>query len=152
MKTKLFYGVMAIVLTVSFSACGNSNQKAANNEQKVEVADAAHNSRNSLDYEGTYIGTLPCADCPGIYTELTLKGNDYTLETIYTGKEDVDKNTFTKSGKYTWNTDGNIITLNNDSTQQYQVGENVLFALDGNGKRIAGDLAEFYVLKKNTLQ
>ena len=38
-----------------------------------------HNSRNSLNWAGVYAGTLPCADCPGIQTRLTL-GNDGTFE------------------------------------------------------------------------
>ena len=36
-------------------------------------ADAAHNSRNALDWAGTYEGVLPCADCPGIQTRLSLR-------------------------------------------------------------------------------
>lgn len=148
MKTKFFYAALAMIVSVSFSACGNSSKKATDGEQKTEVINDGHNSRNSLDYEGTYTGTMPCADCSGIYTELTLKGNDYTLKTVYEGKEDKGENAFTETGKYAWNTGGNIITLNNDSTQQYQVGENVLIALDENGKRITGDLAALYVLRR----
>ena len=31
-----------------------------------------HTARNALDWPGSYEGTLPCADCPGIRTRLTL--------------------------------------------------------------------------------
>lgn len=32
-----------------------------------------HNAENSLDYDGTYTGTFPAADCPGINMTLTIK-------------------------------------------------------------------------------
>ena len=39
------------------------------------------------NYLGTFKGTLPCADCPGIKTELTMdKDHYYTLERTYQGK------------------------------------------------------------------
>lgn len=147
MKTNVFFTLMAI-LVLSFNGCGNNNKNARNNDNPPAVADAAHNSRNSLDYEGTYTGTMPCADCSGIDVELTLKGDDYTLKTTYQGKEDMGQNSFTETGKYAWNTSGSIITLNNDNSQQYQVGENILFALDQNGQRVTGNLADMYILKK----
>jgi len=106
-----------------------------------------HNSRNSLDYEGTYTGTFPCADCSGIYTEITLSGDNYKMTQVYQGVEEGD-NSFEESGTYTWNNNGSIITLGGDKTEQYQVGENMLLALDENGKRIAGDLADLYILRK----
>ncbi|MDE5451088.1 copper resistance protein NlpE N-terminal domain-containing protein, partial [Elizabethkingia meningoseptica] len=34
--------------------------------------DDSHNAQNSLDWAGTYEGTVPCADCPGIKTTITL--------------------------------------------------------------------------------
>ena len=47
-------------------------------------ADPAHNSRNSLDFAGVYEGVLPCADCPGIQTRLTLNRDvSYELSTLY---------------------------------------------------------------------
>ncbi|MDL2247129.1 copper resistance protein NlpE [Bacteroides sp. OttesenSCG-928-J23] len=148
MKIKLIYVALTLALGVSFSACGNSSKKEAKTEDNVQVIDAAHSSRNSLDYEGTYSGTLPCADCSGIYTELTLAATGYTLKTVYQGKEDKGENTFTTTGKYTWNAEGTIITLDGDPAQLYQVGENRLFVLDQNGARITGELAELYILKK----
>jgi Uncharacterized lipoprotein NlpE involved in copper resistance len=148
MKTNVLIAIVA-VLVLSFSSCGNSNKNAKNNDNPPATTDAAHNSRNSLDYAGTYTGTLPCADCSGIDIELILKNDsDYTLKTTYKGKEDKGQNQFTKDGKYTWNTAGSIITLNNDSSQQYQIGENMLIALDQNGQRMTGDLADMYILKK----
>lgn len=150
MKTRLLFSMITVaIVMLSFSCSGNRNkEKAADKE--TTTGDATHNSRNSLDYEGTYTGTLPCADCEGIYTEITLKGDNYTMKLVYKGKENKGKNEFTEAGTYTWDESGSIITLNlaNDKPKKYQVGENLLFALDQDGKRVTGDLAANYILKK----
>lgn len=149
MKKKILYVVVAALATATFFAACNSKPKSTTKEEEPStvVADRTHNSRNSLDYEGTYTGTMPCADCSGIYTEITLSGDQFQRKMVYQGKEE-GENTFEDSGVYTWNNEGNIITLGGDPTQQYQVGENQLFALDAEGKRITGDLANQYILKK----
>jgi len=107
------------------------------------------NSRNSLDWSGVYEGTLPCADCEGIETSITLLDDlTYTRTRVYLGRDD---QIFTDQGKFTWDDRGSEITLvgEDGSTQRYQVGENVLFYLDREGNRIEGDLAERYRLEKN---
>ncbi len=111
-------------------------------------ADAAHNSRNALDWQGTYIGTTPCADCEGIRTRVTLsQDGTFTRELVYLGKSG---NPLRDSGPFSWNSTGSAITLasGSESSQQYQVAENRLVHLDRRGNRIAGDLADRYVLEK----
>lgn len=148
MKTKVLYVVMAVIVTaLSFTACNGNKQPAQKEEPTSSVVDAAHNSRNALDYEGTYAGTLPCADCQGIYTEITLTGDQFKKKTVYQGKIE-GENTFEESGEFSWNEDGSRITLNNDPAEQYRVGENQLFMLDLEGQRITGDLADQYILRK----
>lgn len=106
--------------------------------------DEAHNSQNSLDYEGVYTGTTPCADCEGIETVLTLNHNStYTLTLKYLGKG----NTFTSHGSFHWSKDGSSITLDKDKSL-YKVGERKLIQLDTEGKEITGKLASKYILTK----
>lgn len=110
----------------------------------------AHSSQQSLDWEGYYSGTLPCADCEGIQTEILLKKDlSYVMASRYLGKSD---EVFTQIGEFEWSAAGNSISLLNTGDDkafhQYQVGENRLFKLDGQGKRITGDLAAMYVLTK----
>jgi len=109
----------------------------------------AHNSRNSLDWNGTYQGTIPCADCEGIKTRLTLmESGEFSRVRLYVGKEEPGRS---DSGTFQWNEAGSKITLNpvEGESQSYQVGENRLFLLDREGNRITGDLAEKYQLVKN---
>lgn len=104
-----------------------------------------HSSRDSLDWAGTYVGTLPCADCPGIHTTMTLNPDQtYVLVTRYEDKrtEPLNKRAFS------WSPDGAAIILDDDKSPAYKVGENVLFHLDMTGGVITGDLAENYQLRK----
>ena len=43
----------------------------------------------SVDWDGTYFGILPCADCNGIQTILTLNKNlTYEIQMKYLGKDE----------------------------------------------------------------
>lgn len=104
----------------------------------------SHNSQNALDWQGMYSVVLPCADCTGIATNLSLLSNGtYKLQTEYLGKK---PNLFAQSGAFFWNQEGNTITLKgikpSDAPNQYRVGEHQLTQLDMDGALTK------YVLKK----
>jgi copper homeostasis protein (lipoprotein) len=110
-----------------------------------------HNSMIALDWEGHYAGVLPCADCEGIDTRIKINRDlTYEKETIYLGKSD---SVFTQSGTFHWSEDGGSITLDHipsgDSPSIYMVGENMLIQLDLDGNKIAGELSEYYILRKS---
>lgn len=136
-----------IVLTISVSALISCNSKAS----KINTGfEDHHTAQNSLDWQGTYSGVLPCADCSGIETGLTLNAdNTYVLTTSYLGKQDSGANTL--EGKFEWN--GNFINLlgikEGERPTTYKVEENRIRQMDLKGKEIKGDLAQNYVLKKN---
>lgn len=126
-------------------ACGNnpkSNQPT--NADSTQVADM-HTAENSLDIAGTYTGTFPAADCPGIKTTLTINNDKtFTLISDYIDRKDA---TFTETGTYT--IEGNMLTLTTDGQPQYyKIGENTLTHLDGDKKEVTGELASWFVLKK----
>lgn len=146
---RVFTGFLLLMFLPLFAAhCGSQNKAESDNIGKP-VPDAAHNSQNSLDWAGTYVGTTPCADCPGIETRLTLSYEEtYELTTRYIGKSE---NLFKKAGSFSWNETGNKVTLHLDSNTrpaEYLVQENRVIQLDMNGKKITGDLADSYVLEK----
>ncbi|OPC06288.1 hypothetical protein BAS09_01505 [Elizabethkingia ursingii] len=110
------------------------------------ITNDGHNSQNSLDWAGTYEGTLPCADCSGIKTTITLKDdNTYAMTEEY-----VDKKTKAEDkGKFEWDKSGGKIALvSKDGKRQYIVGENQLIHLDMDGKEITGPNKDLYILKK----
>ncbi|MGC9550886.1 copper resistance protein NlpE [Vibrio metoecus] len=152
-------------LTLILVGCDNQQDAKVEVEKIVDVAaqpveqsaaqastdsvDAAHNAQNSLDWAGIYQGTLPCADCGGIETELTINSDGtYKLTEQYLDKEGEP---FVSEGTFTWDETGSIVTLQSgDQTgRQYLVGENTLTHLDMHGQQIDGELAEFYVLSKH---
>ncbi|WP_017294935.1 copper resistance protein NlpE N-terminal domain-containing protein [Geminocystis herdmanii] len=105
-------------------------------------------SANSLDWNGTYQGMIPCASCEGIKTTLTLNQDlSYVMSTEYVGKSE---EVLEVKGTFKWNNAGNTISLDSvkDAPNQFLVGENMLFQLDMEGNRITGDLADKYILTK----
>jgi len=140
--------ILTFTILTAFLAMGcESKKEEAVVEQPIELIDE-HNARNSLDYLGTYKGTLPCADCEGIETEIVLNEDEtYEIKTKYLGK---DSQVFSDLGSYTWKEDGNTLEFENTDSEitYYFVSENKLIALDQEGNRITGDLAQFYELNK----
>jgi heat shock protein HslJ len=114
---------------------------------------SSDNSMTSLDWNGTYKGVVPCADCEGIETTLTINlDKTYTLTTNYLGRKDAKP--VVKTGTFEWNNAGSIITLGGikNAPAQYKVGENKLFQLDMKGEMIKTALAPKYILEKQTTQ
>jgi heat shock protein HslJ len=111
----------------------------------------ADNSRTSVDWPGTYKGIVPCADCEGIETTITIGlDSSYTLTKVYLGKK--DSKPIEKKGKFIWDAYGGSILLDGitNAPDKYKVGENVLIQLDLNGNTITGDNAAKYRLTKQT--
>jgi heat shock protein HslJ len=73
------------------------------------------------------------------------KNLSYVLQTQYLGK---DEKVFLTQGTFKWNDNDSKITLDNSEKQMYQVGEDKLFHLDKDGKRITGNLAANYIMEK----
>lgn len=147
---------MAIASILLWS-CNNDNKSQKNTDASLidtaTVKDTAtvvdaHNAQTSLDWNGTYKGITPCADCKGIETEVTLnKDMTFIVKTTYKGKSD---KVFEEKGSFKWDATGSKISLEGlkDRPSQFFVGENTLTQLDLEGNRITGALAENYILKK----
>lgn len=116
------------------------------NEEGLPIGD---NSKTSLDWNGTYSGIVPCADCEGIETTLTLNNDlTYTIVTNYLGRNDALEETF--NGTFRWDETGSKVILEGVkfAPKQFKVGENRIWQLDQNGEMIKGDLADHYILTK----
>lgn len=146
MKTKMAFVFLTTI--VVFSSCQVKQPATTNENPGAIAATVAHNAQNALDWQGIYKGLLPCADCEGIETSITLNAdNTYQKTTLYIGKEAVISPT---KGTFSWNEAGNIIHLDNEASEpaSYFVGENSLTQLDMQGNKINGQLADMYILKK----
>ncbi|MDR6736324.1 copper resistance protein NlpE [Sphingobacterium sp. 2149] len=148
MKLPVFYFCLA---AISLSACNqtskNSQHTAADSTAyETAAADNAHTSQNSLDWPGTYEATIPCADCEGIKTNITLKSNNtFTIVSEYINKNSKVED----SGKIMWHNNGSVVHLTGKETDiKLKVGENKLIGLDQEGHEIDGPNAHLYVYNK----
>ncbi len=107
-----------------------------------------HTSRIALDYYGSYEGLLPCASCSGIYTVIVLIEDD-TYKICRRYEVEGDERVYTSGGRFHWDdSGGKIILENEDPPNVYLVGENRLFQMDIEGRRIEGGLEKHFILEK----
>jgi uncharacterized lipoprotein NlpE involved in copper resistance len=156
MQKAIFFTIILGLLLFSFL---QENKEAITNLTEIKAdsvagipIDTIHtgdNSETSLDWDGVYVGTTPCANCEGIETELTLgKDKTFVLKTKYIGKGAEKINT--EKGIFSWDGSGSVIVLNSleHKPYQYKVGENHLVQMDMQGKIVEGSLASKYILQK----
>lgn len=129
-----------------FNCTGNKNNAA---EADAPAADTlAVEAPAVVSYAGTYEGTLPCADCPGIKTTLVLNDADatYSLRQEYLNKED---GIFEENGTYEVNGDLiKLITPSSGELTYYKAVDGNVVLSDENGTINDGELKDFYVLTK----
>jgi len=157
-KVKIFI----LFIVVGLSACNSADKKTVDTNtdsvSKMKIAtdsnvitaaiDSSHNAKNSLDWQGEYIGVLPCADCDGLKTSITIsKDGTYKISEEYLGKKELKETKY--QGKFT-GLDGSSIQLVGivNAPSKYFVTEGRMIQLDMKGKRIEGALADKYVLVK----
>ncbi|AMA49488.1 hypothetical protein AX766_01450 [Flavobacterium covae] len=99
------------------------------------------------DFIGMYNGTIPCADCPGIYTNITFKKDGKVAKsTLYL---DSDDTSLTEYG--VWSKENNIIevTIPNSPKEYYTIKpDHTLTLLNADKKEVSGELAKAYIFEK----
>lgn len=104
------------------------------------------NARSNVQWAGTYAGTVPCADCAGIATSITLglQGRYQLTETYMGGGQ-----TTNVSGRYAWDSTGNYIKLDAAGNGAwYKVLNGQLQRLDATAQPMRGANASAYFLTK----
>lgn len=149
MKSKLMvFAVMSLALMTSCN--GNKTAQNAVKNDSVNVADTAVNENVDLaSVAGTYEGTLPAADCPGIKTVLTINADKtYELKQDYIDRKDGHDEA---SGVLEL-LDGNVLMLVRPSSGEhtfYKVKDDKsIIMTDSLGNEPEDDMAKLYVLTK----
>lgn len=143
MKMKKAILAMGLALTVLSTACsGGGNTALAPRETAAPTTDTA--------YCGTYQGTLPAADCPGIKTVLTIAADStYTLSSQYIDRQ---AQPVVTSGVYHLKQGGKLIELVTPSSGEktyYKIKDaKSIVMTDSAGIEPQGPTAKFYVLKR----
>ena len=147
MRKQVLICVLA-ALVIGIVSCKPQQNGAKTNESSSVIA--GDNSKNSLDWEGSYSAILPCDDCGGIQISVDLNvDGTYKMKEVYFGKEDSDTDV---SGKLTWDKGGNSITVGEgQSEKKFLVGEGMLYMLDKDGNKMTGEQLDSYALVKTDL-
>lgn len=146
-KTMMMMAVAVMALT---AAC--TGKKTAENAAAQDTTSVVDSTTPSLDLAvvaGTYEGTLPAADCPGIKTVLTLNTDStYELKQDYIDRKDGHDEA---SGVFEV-LDGNVLMLVRPSSGEhtfYKVKDaQSVIMTDSLGNEPESDMAPLYVLKK----
>ena len=151
MKKKLI--VLAISFLAILASCtGKKTTPNAADNDSANVVDTTASNKDNVDLTsvaGTYEGTLPAADCPGIKTVLTINADStYLLKQDYIDKKDGHDEA---SGIFKV-LDGKVLMLVRPSTGEqtfYKVKDaNSIIMTDSMGVEPEGETAKLYVLKK----
>lgn len=150
---KHLFLITGIFSLITMGACKSNANKQLESKDTSEssitdsgLVDTTHTSKNSLDWNGTYSGVIPCADCPGIETTIILNSDEtFSYKGIYLERDTKVEDT----GKFMWHDHGSIVHLmGKDVNMKFKVGENQLISLDQEGNPIEGPLKDNYILKK----
>ncbi len=140
---------LSVFIFISCHESGKSSQSATEQPTTADSIYATrHDSSSNSSFDGVYTGVLPCADCKGLDTEIAInKDNTYVKRTRHIGKS---ATIYGVKGTFTWNSEHTIILLSDikEGPNQYLTGDYTLTQLDMAGKKITGNLADQYVLKK----
>lgn len=111
---------------------------------------AMHGNKSQI-FHGIFYGYLPCNDCDGVKTTLSLKQNNSYL--LVTQPARASSREYYERGKYDWNDEHRtvVLTPNKGGTDKryfYIEDEGTLIQLNDNGTRITAQ-ADRYILRSS---
>ena len=133
-----------------------AQQSFASARAKMRQPEADHTAhQNHTDqsqvFHGIFYGFLPCNDCTGVKTTLSLKqNNNYLLVTQYARESSRE---YYEKGKYNWNTQKQMVVLTPSkggaNPHYYRIeNDEQLVQLNQDGTKIAQD-ADRYILQRS---
>ncbi|MFC2719647.1 MAG: copper resistance protein NlpE [Bacteroidota bacterium] len=145
MKKSFFVmAAAATMFAMGLVSCGNK-QNSENQEATTDTVVVAEPAPAPIS--GTFEGTLPCADCSGIKTELVIsEDGKFKLTETYMAKKEKQ---FVSEGEIVRGEGGRFSLTDKDGTvRQYELTDNTIAVLDAEGKKAEGELADKYILTK----
>lgn len=144
--------ILPVLLTGLFAvSCSKKEEAKAETPQAVEADSAQAQPEEAAKAEapkkhvGEFSGKLPCADCSGIETKLTLnEDGSFLLDETYLEKKDGQ---FNAKGSYEVSADGAFVTLKeegNDKPRVFLVEEDAAYLVEkvGDAKKPEYKLAK----------
>ena len=139
----------AVALTASCNGKKTAQADAANDSTSVADTTAAGENVDMAAVAGTYEGTLPAADCPGIKTVLTINADStYEIKQDYIDRKDGHD----EASGVLQVLNGNVLMLVRPSSGEhtfYKVKDSKSIVMtDSLGNEAEGEMAKLYVLTK----
>ena len=151
MNKKMIYFAMAAAVALTTSCNGKKTVSADADHDSTSVADTTVAGENVdlTTVAGTYEGTLPAADCPGIKTVLTINADStYELKQDYIERKDGHD----EASGVLQVLNGNVLMLVRPSSGEhtfYKVKDSKSVVMtDSLGNEAEGEMAKLYVLTK----
>lgn len=141
---------LAVIAAAMMVACnGKKTAQDETQNDSVSVADSISADVDLAAVAGTYEGTLPAADCPGIKTVLTINADStYQLQQDYIDRKDGHD----EASGVLQVLDGNVMMLVRPSSGEhsfYKVKDSKSIVMtDSLGNEPEGETAKLYVLTK----
>ena len=147
----MIYFAMAAAVALTTSCNGKKTVSADADHDSTSVADTTVAGENVdlAAVAGTYEGTLPAADCPGIKTVLTINADStYEIKQDYIDRKDGHD----EASGVLQVLDGNVLMLVRPSSGEhtfYKVKDSKSVVMtDSLGNEAEGEMAKLYVLTK----
>ena len=147
----MIYFAMAAAVALTTSCNGKKTVSADADHDSTSVADTtvAGEKVDLTTVAGTYEGTLPAADCPGIKTVLTINADStYELKQDYIDRKDGHD----EASGVLQVLNGNVLMLVRPSSGEhtfYKVKDSKSIVMtDSLGNEAEGEMAKLYVLTK----
>lgn len=147
-------------ITLILITCYSCNQKPANTESQTAPDSnntSVYKNDSSFKYVESFKGTLRCADCPGIITEITFINDNlsYHEQDSYIDRKVVNElsGSYTTDRGYKSDDDATVYVLDDDKPGHerrfLKLNDNILLILDANGDVIdSTSLSELFRVKK----
>ncbi|HEY8916116.1 MAG TPA: copper resistance protein NlpE N-terminal domain-containing protein [Chitinophaga sp.] len=141
-RTFIFTCILGILLT----ACGGNKPAPADADSSALLTPAQPDA-GAHTPNGSYQGTLPCADCPGIDYQISLYDNNH-YKTLMVYRDRNQNRPMVDTGTWKIEQDSMVrITLSGQSKQTFLFEDGRLYQLNEHGQRITGALADNYILR-----
>jgi hypothetical protein len=154
----IFFGILLLSANTAMAKTDLTAQEsyakalAKNHQQDTDHSAHAKPIDKSLDFHGVFYGFLPCNDCNGIKTTLSLKQNNIYLLVTQPAKD--SSREFYEKGKYSWDEEKHTVVLTprkeeTNPRQYYIKDEGTLIQLNSDGTPMSKELEGSYTLRRS---
>jgi uncharacterized lipoprotein NlpE involved in copper resistance len=135
--------ILLPVLMAAMAACNNNTPA---NQTDSTLQNITPGTPAVIHITGTYQGTLPCADCPGMDYQVSLY-DDHTFSQLVAYQGRGQGIATVETGTWKQTSDSTVMLQKKTDSSSFLAAEGKLLLLDTKGKRIEGVLASNYLLK-----